>query len=99
MCVHALLQVLLVFTLARYEGPSYGDYHYSTGAIVLGWAVASVSFVPIPVYAIVQLFMASGSFTEVWRQTHTEAHRQTDGYRYRQTYRHRKAERDRQTDW
>ena len=58
-------QVLLAFTLAKYEAPTYGDYHYDTFATVFGWIVASISFIPIPVVAGWMLYRARGSLIQV----------------------------------
>ena len=52
-------------TLARYQPPTYGDYHYDTWAIVIGWAIATLSFVPVPVVALYQLAAAKGSLLQV----------------------------------
>jgi len=54
-----------VTTLLKYQPPTYGDYHYDDFAIALGWGVALISFVPIPVMAAYQLMKARGSLTQV----------------------------------
>ena len=46
--------------------PSYGDYTYPDGAIIVGWIVAFMSLVPIPVLAVHELFKREGSLLEVW---------------------------------
>ncbi|KAK7498917.1 hypothetical protein BaRGS_00009726, partial [Batillaria attramentaria] len=63
--------VLLCFTLAQYTPPTYGNYHYETWAVVIGWIIAFSSFVPVPVVAIYQLCNAKGTFLERLRQTTT----------------------------
>ena len=45
--------------------PSYGDYTYPDGAIIVGWIVAFMSLVPIPVLAVHELFKREGSLLEV----------------------------------
>ncbi|KAK7497733.1 hypothetical protein BaRGS_00011128, partial [Batillaria attramentaria] len=57
-------QVILVFLLTRYKPPTYGDYEYDEWASVFGWIIATVSFVPIPVVAVYQLYHAQGSFLQ-----------------------------------
>ena len=52
-------------TLAKYQPPTYGDYHYDTWAIVIGWAIATLSFVPVPIAALYQLAAAKGSLLQV----------------------------------
>ena len=59
------LQLLLMTTLARYEAPSIGDYYYDTWGNVIGWLIASISFVPIPVVAIYKLAKAKGTLMQV----------------------------------
>nr|KAG5707154.1 hypothetical protein BaRGS_017838 [Batillaria attramentaria] len=63
------LFVILVFLLTRYKPPTYGDYEYDEWASVFGWIIATVSFVPIPVVAVYQLYHAQGSFLQRLRQT------------------------------
>ena len=45
--------------------PSYGDYTYPEGAIVVGWIIAFASLIPIPVSAIHELCKHEGSFLQV----------------------------------
>ena len=45
--------------------PSYGDYTYPDSAIIVGWIVAFMSLVPIPVLAAHELFTRKGSLLEV----------------------------------
>ena len=45
--------------------PSYGDYTCPDGAIIVGWIVAFMSLVPIPVLAVHELFKREGSLLEV----------------------------------
>ena len=54
-----------MITIARYEPPVYGDYHYDTWGHVLGWTIAGVSVIPLPVVALVQLVRAQGTLLEV----------------------------------
>nr|KAG5685506.1 hypothetical protein BaRGS_018909 [Batillaria attramentaria] len=59
------LLVLVVFTFKQYKPPTYGDYHYNVWGSVLGWIVASVSFVPIPFGALYAMYRAKGSLLQV----------------------------------
>ena len=45
--------------------PTYGDYTYPDGAIIVGWIVAFMSLIPIPVLAAHELLTRKGSFLEV----------------------------------
>ncbi|KAK7447468.1 hypothetical protein BaRGS_00040181 [Batillaria attramentaria] len=63
------LLVLVVFTFKQYKPPTYGDYHYNVWGSVLGWIVASVSFVPIPFGALYAMYRAKGSLLQRLRQT------------------------------
>ncbi|KAK7498989.1 hypothetical protein BaRGS_00009798 [Batillaria attramentaria] len=65
----AFLVILLVATLLQYQPPTYGDYYYGLGGNVFGWFVATVSFVPIPVVAVYQLYHARGTLLQRLRQT------------------------------
>ncbi|XP_076450373.1 sodium-dependent proline transporter-like [Babylonia areolata] len=64
-----ILVVLLVFTLVSYEPPSYGDYHYDTAATVLGWMVATLSFLPIPLFMLAALCRSKGSLLQRLKET------------------------------
>ncbi|BFZ19235.1 hypothetical protein BsWGS_22274 [Bradybaena similaris] len=59
-----LLLGLLITTLLIYRPPSYEGYEYGAGAVAFGWIVASVTFVPVPVYAIYILCKTEGSFLQ-----------------------------------
>ena len=45
--------------------PSYGDYTYPEGAIIVGWIIAFISLIPIPALAVHELCKRKGSFLEV----------------------------------
>ncbi|XP_070201024.1 sodium- and chloride-dependent glycine transporter 2-like [Littorina saxatilis] len=64
-----VLLVLLVVTLMEYRTPTYGDYHYDVWGNVFGWTVALVSFIPIPLVAMQQLYKAKGSLLQRLRKT------------------------------
>ncbi|XP_071088598.1 sodium- and chloride-dependent GABA transporter 1-like [Haliotis cracherodii] len=59
-----LLFVALVFTLAFYKPPTYGEYHYPGSAVIFGWFIALVSVVPIPVTMVIQILKMEGSLSQ-----------------------------------
>ncbi|XP_076437581.1 sodium- and chloride-dependent glycine transporter 2-like isoform X2 [Babylonia areolata] len=64
-----VLMVLLVLTLISYQPPVYGDYEYDTWAVLIGWCIATVSFLPLPIYAVLKLWRTKGSLLERVRTT------------------------------
>ncbi|KAJ8320366.1 hypothetical protein KUTeg_001953 [Tegillarca granosa] len=44
-----------VFTMISYKPPNYGTYIYPGYAQVIGWSIASIPIIPIPVYIVIQL--------------------------------------------
>ncbi|XP_050345679.1 sodium- and chloride-dependent GABA transporter ine-like [Nymphalis io] len=66
----ALLLALWVASLVDYTPPTYRQYQYPTWAQVLGWIIASVSLLCIPVYAIAVIIRAPGNnFREKFRNS------------------------------
>ncbi|KAK6173295.1 hypothetical protein SNE40_016772 [Patella caerulea] len=49
-----------IFSVASLEPVSYKDYQYPTWAIGFGWALSLVSFLPLPVLAIYQIYHEEG---------------------------------------
>ncbi|XP_005096353.2 sodium- and chloride-dependent glycine transporter 2 [Aplysia californica] len=66
-----LLSAVFIFTLLSYEPPTLKGYVYSKGLEGLGWCIALISFIPIPLYAAYLLFQAEGSFLERLKSTCT----------------------------
>ncbi|XP_028156887.1 sodium- and chloride-dependent GABA transporter ine isoform X1 [Ostrinia furnacalis] len=56
----ALLLALWVASLVDYTPPGYRQYAYPAWAQVLGWIIASLSLLCIPVYAVVTIVRAPG---------------------------------------
>lgn len=56
----ALLLALWVASLVDYTPPSYRLYHFPAWAQVLGWIIASLSLLCIPVYAVVVFIRSPG---------------------------------------
>ncbi|KAL0842076.1 hypothetical protein ABMA28_014270 [Loxostege sticticalis] len=66
----ALLLALWVASLVDYTPPGYRQYAYPTWAQVLGWIIASLSLLCIPVYAVVTIVRAPGkNFREKFRHS------------------------------
>ncbi|XP_021181196.2 sodium- and chloride-dependent GABA transporter ine isoform X1 [Helicoverpa armigera] len=61
----ALLLALWVASMVDYTPPSYRQYQYPTWAQALGWIIASLSLLCIPVYAV---FVVIGSPGNNWRE-------------------------------
>ncbi|XP_048247889.1 sodium- and chloride-dependent betaine transporter-like isoform X1 [Haliotis rufescens] len=59
-----ILLVVFFMTLANYQSPSYGKYTYPTSAVVIGWMIASLPLIPIPVMMITQLQKQRGSLKQ-----------------------------------
>lgn len=55
-----LILVIWIFTLYDYEAPSYGDYSYPWWCILLGWCIAALSILPIPIMAVIAIINAEG---------------------------------------
>jgi len=55
-----LILVIWVFTLYDYEAPVYGDYIYPWWCVLLGWCIAALSILPIPVMAVLAVVNAEG---------------------------------------
>ncbi|XP_046564506.1 sodium- and chloride-dependent betaine transporter-like [Haliotis rubra] len=60
----ALITVALVSTLASYKPPTYGEYNYPKAAVGVGWFIAMVTILPIPVVMVIQILKAEGSFVQ-----------------------------------
>ncbi|XP_075896026.1 sodium- and chloride-dependent GABA transporter ine-like [Nelusetta ayraudi] len=59
-----LVLVIMVTSMAQYTRTRYGKYTYPVWAEVLGWGIAMVSVVWIPVGAIHEIFCHKGSFLQ-----------------------------------
>lgn len=56
-----LLLGIWFFFLYDYEEPTYGDYHFPRWAIVMGWLVSLTSILPIPGFALINVYKAKAS--------------------------------------
>ncbi|KAK3697426.1 hypothetical protein RRG08_031190 [Elysia crispata] len=55
-----LLTLVFVSIVLVYKPPTYEGYHYKAWGEALGWFMASVSFVPVPVMAVHQVWKTRG---------------------------------------
>jgi len=55
---------ILLFTMVNHTPVTYGKYEYPDWADSLGWLMAMASVVNIPIFAIIALVQAKGSFME-----------------------------------
>ncbi|CAH1268019.1 SLC6A5 [Branchiostoma lanceolatum] len=55
---------ILLFTMVNHSPVTYGKYEYPGWADSLGWLMAMASVVNIPVFAIISLVQAKGTFME-----------------------------------
>lgn len=59
------MKVIMVSSMAQHTSTHYGKYTYPVWAEVLGWGIALVSVVWIPVGAIHEICNMKGSFLQV----------------------------------
>ena len=62
-------QIILVFSLIRYEPVHYGGYTYPSWAVVLGWLITIFCIIWIPLGIIHTLATSSGTPWQVKMQT------------------------------
>ena len=55
---------MLVFSSVQMTSPSYGDYQYPEWAKAIGWSVAMLSVIPMPLVAVIQIYRAKGSLMQ-----------------------------------
>nr|XP_045582340.1 sodium- and chloride-dependent GABA transporter ine-like isoform X2 [Procambarus clarkii] len=58
-----LILAIWIFSMVDYKRPTYnkGEYSYPDWAIALGWVIAALSIVPIPIFAVIAVFNAKGT--------------------------------------
>ena len=54
-----------MFSSVQMTSPSYGDYQYPEWAKAMGWSVAMLSVIPMPLVAVIQVLLAKGSLKQV----------------------------------
>ncbi|XP_059155826.1 sodium- and chloride-dependent glycine transporter 2-like [Physella acuta] len=53
-----------VFSVITLTPVTYGDYSYPSWAVAIGWLLAVISVIPIPMVAMLQILKTEGSFIE-----------------------------------
>ena len=61
----SVLQFVLCFSWYSYTPLKIHDYTYPDWANILGWSIGGVSFLAIPIEAVVQFCKAKGTLKEV----------------------------------
>ncbi|ESP00138.1 hypothetical protein LOTGIDRAFT_173444 [Lottia gigantea] len=60
----AILAAVLLTTLTQYTLPTYGDYQYPVSAGILGWFIALITALPIPIWMMKAIIESKGSLKE-----------------------------------
>jgi len=58
-------QFIWLFSIITLGPVTYGEKSYPDWAVQFGWALGSISIIPIPVFMVYQMLMEEGSFMEV----------------------------------
>ncbi|XP_033733685.1 sodium-dependent dopamine transporter-like [Pecten maximus] len=61
-----LVLMLLLISFVRYRPPKYGSYEYPEYALVIGWAIACVTVIPIPLNIVWKLAKLPGTLKQKW---------------------------------
>ncbi|KAJ8318581.1 hypothetical protein KUTeg_003672 [Tegillarca granosa] len=59
--IYAILLVTFVFTMVSYRPPNFGSYYYPMYAQAIGWVVAGLPIIPLPVFGIIEIRKSKGS--------------------------------------
>ena len=59
------LQASLIFSLIVQTSPTYGDYVYPPWAAAIGWFLACISSLPIPIGALHEMYISEGTGLKV----------------------------------
>ncbi|XP_071087292.1 sodium- and chloride-dependent betaine transporter-like [Haliotis cracherodii] len=62
--VPSVLLAAMILTISSYKPPAYGNYDNPSIAVTIGWCIAVVSVVPIPVTMVIYILMQRGSFAK-----------------------------------
>ena len=55
-----------IFTLVHHKPVNYGDYAYPDWAIIIGWIVAMISLLPIPIGVVYTIWTGDGTIGQVY---------------------------------
>ncbi|XP_067650898.1 sodium- and chloride-dependent glycine transporter 1-like [Haliotis asinina] len=53
--IPAVSLAVFILTLVQYQPPTYGKYEYPSYAVTIGWCIATVPIIPLPVCALLTL--------------------------------------------
>lgn len=58
----SLIVAVWIFYMIDYEAPTYnnGEYHYPAWAVALGWVIASLSIICIPIFIVYEFLQSDG---------------------------------------
>ena len=62
------MQGILGLSLYQWKGMTYEDYTYPTWSMVMGWLMVCSSVIWIPIMFCVKMYLAPGSFREVFSE-------------------------------
>ncbi|XP_066964111.1 uncharacterized protein [Macrobrachium rosenbergii] len=73
-----LIMAIWIFSIVDYKRPTYnnGEYQFPDWAVGMGWVIASLSIVPIPIFAVIAVWKAEG--TTFWEKFKNSFHPQID---------------------
>lgn len=58
-------QSSLIYGMASFVSPTLGDYEYPRSALIIGWVIAVIPVVPVPLFFIFGLAKAKGTILQV----------------------------------
>ncbi|KAK2153810.1 hypothetical protein LSH36_285g03067 [Paralvinella palmiformis] len=62
----AILLVILIVSVMQLSPPMYGNYVYPWWVQLIGWIIASLSIIPIPVMAVYKIITTKGSVYQIF---------------------------------
>ncbi|XP_046564508.1 sodium- and chloride-dependent glycine transporter 2-like [Haliotis rubra] len=65
----ALLLIIFISTLARYEPPTYGNYVYPKYAATIGWCLATIPCIPLVVGMFLTIYKEEGTLLQRLRKS------------------------------
>ncbi|XP_046546541.1 sodium- and chloride-dependent glycine transporter 2-like [Haliotis rubra] len=80
--IPVILIVAVFLNFASYKPPSYGSYEYTPVAVSIGWGIALVSLVPIPVSMTIDIWKEKGTLAQRVRKA-TTPNRKWEEFRQR----------------
>jgi len=68
-----LTTATFLYSLIRFQPPTYNDYEYPWWGVLIGWCLALSSMLVIPAYFTYKMLVTSGSLQERWEKLTTPA--------------------------